>query len=66
MNDVFLNTFMTPDFFNRFAGLGFSDPNLKEKDVNSLTQTVFYSCEMMMRQAHRMEYELRRSASTRW
>lgn len=55
--DFFLNMFMTVDFFNMFVGLGFSDINMKEKDVNSLTQTVFYSSEMMQRQAYRMEYE---------
>ncbi|CAE8670279.1 unnamed protein product [Polarella glacialis] len=55
--DLFLNSFMTVEFFNKFAGLGFSDMNLKEKDINSLTQTVFYSAEMMQRQAGRMEYE---------
>eukprot|EP00931_Biecheleriopsis_adriatica_P048723 TRINITY_DN28156_c0_g1_i1.p1 TRINITY_DN28156_c0_g1~~TRINITY_DN28156_c0_g1_i1.p1 ORF type:complete len:2295 (-),score=500.02 TRINITY_DN28156_c0_g1_i1:122-7006(-) len=55
--DFFLSTFMTSTFFNKFAGLGFSDINPKEKDINSLTQTVFYSTEMMLRQSGRMEYE---------
>jgi hypothetical protein len=45
----------------RFAVLlrcsGFTDVNPKEKDVNSMTQTVFYSTEMMARQQHRMEYQ---------
>lgn len=56
-SDIFQNMFMTVEFFNIFAGLGFSDINPKEKDVNSLTRTVFYSSEMMQRQAYRMEYE---------
>jgi hypothetical protein len=55
--DFFLNTFMSIQYLESFVGLGFSDTNPKEKDINSLTQTVFYSTEMMTRQQHRMEYE---------
>lgn len=53
----FLETFMTPQFFELFIGLGFSDISPKEKDINSLTQTVFYTCELMRQQAHRQEFE---------
>ena len=34
-----------------------SEINPKEKEINSLTQTAFYSIELMARQAWRMEYE---------
>lgn len=53
----FLDSFMTTEFFNNNVGLGFTDYNPKEKDVNSMTQTVFYSTEFMRRQQFRMEYE---------
>lgn len=52
-----LDTFMTAEFFNNNVGLGFTDYNPKEKDVNSMTQTVFYDTEFMRRQQFRMEYE---------
>ena len=55
--DFFLNTFMSVQFLESFVGLGFSDTNPKEKEINSLTQTVFYSSEMMSRQQYRMEYQ---------
>ena len=32
------------------TGLGFSEINPREKEINSLTQTVFYSSELMSRQ----------------
>ena len=48
---------MTVDFFNDFVGLGFTDYNIKEKDINSMTQTVFYGTDFMRRQQFRMEYE---------
>ncbi len=53
----FLDAFMTTDFFNDNAGLGFTDYNPKEKDINSMTQTVFYDSDFMRRQQFRMEYE---------
>jgi hypothetical protein len=53
----FLEAFMTTEFFNDNAGLGFTDYNPKEKDINSMTQTVFYDTEFMRRQQFRMEYE---------
>ena len=43
-------SFLSPSFFAAFAGLGFSEINPKEKEINSLTQTVFYSVELMARQ----------------
>ena len=56
-HEFFLQAFLSPRFFSDFAGLGFSEINPKEKEINSLTQTVFYSSELMSRQAWRMEYE---------
>ena len=47
---------MSVEWFRDFAGLGFSEINPKEKDVNSLTQTVFYSTEMMLRQVDCVAY----------
>jgi hypothetical protein len=54
---IYLETFMSPDFFRDYIGLGFSDINPKEKDVNCLTRTVFYTTELMRQQAHRQEFE---------
>ena len=48
---------MAVEWLGGFAGLGFAEINPKEKEVNSLTQTVFYNAEMMLRQSYRMEYE---------
>jgi hypothetical protein len=48
---------MSTDFFTDSIGLGFTDYNPKEKDVNSMTQTVFYSAEFMRRQQFRLENE---------
>jgi hypothetical protein len=53
----FLDEFMSTDYLSDFVGLGFSDINLKEKEINSLTQTVFYSSELMRQQANRQEFE---------
>jgi len=53
----FKDHFMSIPFLTEFMGLGFSDINPKEKDVNSLTQTVFYSADLMRGQAYRMEHE---------
>jgi hypothetical protein len=51
----FLDTFMSTDFLSDYIALGFSDINPKEKEINSLTQTVFYTTELMRQQAHRQE-----------
>ena len=53
----FLDHFMTTKWFQDFTGLGFPDINLKEKEINSLSQTVFYLTDMMSRQSGRMEFE---------
>ena len=55
--DFFLTSFMSPAFFQSFAGLGFTEMNPKEKEINALTRTSFYSCELMSRQSWRMEHE---------
>lgn len=55
--NFFLATFMSVDFHQEFVGLGFSEINTREKDINSLTQTVFYSTELMGMQHYRMEAE---------
>jgi len=54
---TFLSGFMTSEWFYDYIGLGFADINPKEKDINSLTQTVFYSSELMATQGGRMAYE---------
>ena len=49
--------------FHRYCALGFTqigvkeDGTLRETDVNALTRTAFYSCELMSRQAWRIEHE---------
>ena len=48
---------MSAGYFGEFCGLGFSQINLREKEINSLTRTAFYNGEMMSRQAWRQEYE---------
>jgi len=53
--DFFRDTFLSVDFFQEFCGLGLSDRNLAEPDVNALTRTVFYSTKLMARQAYKME-----------
>jgi hypothetical protein len=53
----FLDAFMSPGFFDEIVGLGLSEIMLKEKEINSLTQTAFYTSQMMQRQAWRNEYE---------
>jgi hypothetical protein len=45
---LFLDAFMAIEWLGEFAGLGFPDINPKEKEINSLSQTVFYSCELMV------------------
>ena len=53
----YLDSFMSIEFFRTLIGLGFTDFNPKEKDVNSMTQTVFYETEFMQRQQFRLENE---------
>lgn len=53
----FKNAFLTIDFFTKFIGLGFAEINPKEKEINALTQTVFYLYDLMRSQAHRQSYE---------
>ena len=55
--DYFEENFMSTSWLSNYIGLGFAEVNPKEKDINSLTQTVFYSYEMMRSQQGRMEYE---------
>ena len=50
-------TFMSVEWLREFVGLGFQEVNPREKEVNSLTQTVFYSTELMASQSYRMEHE---------
>eukprot|EP00978_Attheya_sp_CCMP212_P000106 scaffold206_cov54-Attheya_sp.AAC.3 len=53
----FLDSFMSIDYLRNYVPLGFSDINPKEKEINSLTQTVFYTTELMRSQSYRQEYE---------
>jgi hypothetical protein len=54
---IFLQHFMGVEWFDEYIGLGLSDINPKEKDINCLTQTVFYSQDLMRQQQFRQEYE---------
>ena len=45
--NAFLQNFLSVEWFSEYVGLGFSDINPKEKDVNSLTQTGEYLPSML-------------------
>lgn len=53
----FLHYFMSIRWHQDFVGLGFPDINPKEKDINCLTQTVFYTTDLMRQMQHRQEYD---------
>ena len=55
----FLNTFLSIDFYHEFVALGFSDINPKEKDINTLTQSVFYTTDLMAQQSNRRSFEFK-------
>lgn len=68
---VFLQHFMGVEWFSEYIGLGLSDINPKEKDINCLTQTVFYTHDLMRSQMYRQEYEFEKEcinqmARTNW
>lgn len=44
--NAFQQSFLSVEWFSEFVGLGFSDINPKEKDINSLTQTGQYFSSM--------------------
>ncbi len=54
---IFLENFMSTEFFGDYIGLGFSEVNPVEKEITCLTQTVFYTTDLMRQQAHRQEFE---------
>ena len=45
--EVFLNCFMSSDWFNTFVALGFGEFDARIKDFNSLTQTAWYTVKLM-------------------
>ena len=55
--EFFLSNFMSVAWHQELVGLGFPDVNPKEKEINSLNQTVFYLQTLMSSQAYRMEFE---------
>ena len=57
---AFCKSFLVPTFFDQLVALGFSDINPKEKEVNALTQTVWYDRGLMQQQANRQEHEFER------
>eukprot|EP00961_Rhodomonas_salina_P131543 1770446-Rhodomonas_salina.2 len=57
MYKAFETGFMGIPFLTDYIALGFAEINPREKEVNSLTQTVFYTTELMRGQAFRMEHE---------
>ena len=57
LHAFFQTAFMSVEFFKEVCALGFSEINPKEKDVNTLTQSCFYTVDLMQRQSMRMEYE---------
>jgi hypothetical protein len=54
---AFLQSFLSPHFMSDFIGLGFAEINPKEKEINTLTQTVFYTTDLMRQQANRQSFE---------
>lgn len=44
---------MTVDFFKDYAALGFPEFNPNEKEINCLTQSVFYETELMRGQMYK-------------
>lgn len=60
--NVFLETFLTVSWFTEFVALGFADMNPREKEINSMTQTVFYSIDLMRGFGYRQEYEFEKEA----
>ena len=56
---VFVNAFLSPQWLQTHVGLGFSEINPKEKEINSLTQTVFYESSFMAQTMNRHSYEVR-------
>ena len=65
--ETYLNSFMSVPFLQEFAALGFTEINLREKDINALTRGAFFSTELMGRQVRRTPHLLpaRPSALTR-
>jgi hypothetical protein len=53
----FESCFLGIPFFATFLALGFSEINPKEKEINSLSQSVFYTADLMRGQEYRMEHE---------
>ena len=53
----FLDGFMNTTFLFNHVALGFPDTNPNEKEINSLTQTVFYTKDLMSMQMHRQSYD---------
>mmetsp|Transcript_16564 Transcript_16564/g.40507 ORF Transcript_16564/g.40507 Transcript_16564/m.40507 type:complete len:2315 (+) Transcript_16564:297-7241(+) len=53
----FSSNFMSCEFMSDFIGLGFAEINPKEKEINSLTQTVFYTADLARTQANRQSFE---------
>jgi len=55
--NFFAAHFMSVEFHSSVIALGFSEINPREKDINSLTQTVFYDAQFIGERSYRMEYE---------
>lgn len=54
---IFLESFMSTEYFAEYVALGFSEIDPNEKEVTALTQSVFQTVELMRHQANRQEYE---------
>ena len=60
--ETFVKAFMSCPFFHLYCGLGFVSFNPKDKDINCLTQTVIYSCDMMSQRSWRQDHEFEKEA----
>lgn len=58
----FQRYFMSINWFDTFCGLGFDQIPMREKEVNCLTKTLFYTMELMKSKQHHTEYDFEKEA----
>jgi hypothetical protein len=61
----FRQEFLTTEWFQKYVGLGFGEINPNEKEINALTQTVFYETDLMSMQSNRQSYEFEKECTLR-
>jgi len=53
----FINYFLSMEYLENWIGLGFADIDLRQKEVNSLTRTVFYLADLAARISNKRSHE---------